>query len=176
TMRPRRIGIAPRMARSTVLFPAPLGPTRAVGPRPTDSFTSRVKPSRATSSSSSSTDRLQDGAATENSEDPERDRHQQDAERLGGAKIGLQRSGDGERQRLRAALEVPGKHQGGAEFTQRPGPAQRRTGHHAGAAHRERNTEEAARRSCAEAPSCPEKILVQATESRRRGLNVEGGG
>src|SRR6516165_8026575 len=85
TIRPRRTGTAPRIARSTVLLPEPFGPTSAVGPRANASCTSSVKPSRTRSNSSSSTERLHLHLppAPEEQEDHQGYHHQQDAERLG---------------------------------------------------------------------------------------------
>src|SRR6516164_4123812 len=93
TIRPRRTGTAPRIARSTVLLPEPFGPTSAVGPRANASCTSSVKPSRTRSNSSSSTDRLQlhvhPRPAPQEQEDRQRHYYQQDAERLGRTEIHL---------------------------------------------------------------------------------------
>src|SRR6185295_16511415 len=101
------------------------------------------------------------------------DRHQHQRQRLRCPQIRLHRRVDGERHRLRAAGEVAGEEQRGAEFAHRPCPAHRRPRDEPWRCRWQAHADEGAERRRAERARDDEEVLVHPAEGGDRGLDEE---
>src|SRR6187401_2472979 len=122
-MDPASIGVSPASARSMVDLPAPLGPSTAtVSPSAATMPASRSNsPTWTPTDASRLTDRSEPSVAQRH-QHHDRDREQHQAEDDRGALLGLEQEVDRERHGLRAALDVAGERDGGAEFAERARP------------------------------------------------------
>src|ERR1039457_3370191 len=129
TIRPSSRGTRPARARSSVVFPAPLGPRIAiVSPSAARSRALRSRsPSRSLTAASRLTKAAKPAVAQQDEHD-DRDREQYEAQHDGRALLGFEEEIDREGHGLSSALDVAGKRDRGSELTEGARPCQRRTG------------------------------------------------
>src|SRR5438094_805376 len=128
-MRPPSSGTSPASARSSVVFPAPLGPRTAT----VSLSTAWRSTSRSSSPSWTSTaaSRLTNGSEppiSQEHEHDDRDREEQEAQDDRGALLCFEKEVHGERHGLGSALNVARERDGGAELAERTGPRERGPG------------------------------------------------
>ena len=192
---PPRAAASPATARSTEVLPAPDGPTSATVPvhrqldaragtsaaegrtRPRASAPC-VRPRPSARRASPRPPGHLHGHELQRQQDREADDHEQraDRERDRRSRSELERRVDGERERLRPALEAAREHDRGAELAEAAGERDRLAGREAGARERQRHAEERPDRPGAERARGGDEVRVDRLERGDRLPDVERAG
>src|SRR6267143_85823 len=181
-IRPASGRSTPSSRRSRVDLPEPLGPaTSTVSPSSDRSMRSSSGPTRAAMRASSTAypgagqgRARRHPAQDEEEREGDRDHHQREG--LGRPQVRFHGRVHGEGERLRAAGQVSGEKQRGAEFPQGPRPAHRGAGDQPGGGQRQPDAQEGAEGRGAQRARDDEQVLVHAPERGDARLHEERGG